>query len=327
MNEKLYEALEDCLQALETGADIESVLERYPQLADELRPILEASIQADSMAAPSVPEDAMRRGRARVLQHAAEMRESTRKPSKSIFSLPRLATSLALALIFVLSGTGLVRASSGAIPGDNLYPVKRSWEGIRLLLAFSPEIREELEDAFEQERVHEVDELLAEGRHEAVAFAGLVTEQDGDYWVVSGIPVQITPESHLPLSPVTIGASIVVEGHTNLHGFVEAARIKLLEPGISLPPSEPIEIEEPELENNSNEGENEDEFKPPTEPVGNNNDSNDNDDDSNGNDNDNDDDGNDNNDDNSNDNDDNNDNDDDDDNDNDDEDDENDNDD
>ena len=50
MNERLYEALEVCLNALETGADIEAVLNLYPQFADELRPILETSIQARSLA-------------------------------------------------------------------------------------------------------------------------------------------------------------------------------------------------------------------------------------------------------------------------------------
>jgi hypothetical protein len=63
MNEKLYEALEVCLNALETGADIEAVLNLYPQLADELRPLLEASVQARSLALPAVPEAVMQRER------------------------------------------------------------------------------------------------------------------------------------------------------------------------------------------------------------------------------------------------------------------------
>ena len=243
MNEKFYEALEDCLQALEAGADIGSVLRRYPQMADELRPILEASLQAQSLAMPSVPEDAMRRGRARVLQHVAEMRPSARRSRRSLFSFPRLAASLALALIFILSGTGLVRASNGALPGDNLYPVKRTWEDMRLLLAFNPVGREELEDKFEQERLQEVDELLGEGRHETIKFAGMVTEQNGDQWVVAGIPVQITPDSKLPADPVSAGAMVMVEGNTNAQGFVEADRIEILEAGITLPPMEPTETE------------------------------------------------------------------------------------
>ena len=49
----LYEALEICLKDLEKGADLESVLFRYPDLADELRPILEASAGAKGIAAPA----------------------------------------------------------------------------------------------------------------------------------------------------------------------------------------------------------------------------------------------------------------------------------
>jgi len=270
MNEKFYEALEVCLQAIESGAEIESVLKRYPQMAGELRPILETSVQAQSLVAPSVPEDAIRRGRARVLQHAAEMSAPVQGSRRSIFSFPRLATSLALAFIFILSGTGLVRASDGALPGDNLYPIKRTWEGMRLHLVFDPDVREELEDEFEQERLHEIDELLAEGRHEKITFAGLVTDQNGEQWVVSGISVQITPDSKLPADPVTVGASIIVEGHTNAQGHVEADRVDILERGISLPTFEPAEIEKSEdadqnknsvLEDNENSFQDETELK------------------------------------------------------------------
>lgn len=244
MNEQLYEAFEDCLQAIEAGADIDSVLKRYPQMVDDLRPLLEASLQAQSLVAPSVPEDAIRRGRARVLQHAAGMREAARNSSKSIFSFSRLATSLALALIFVLSGTELVRASNGALPGDNLYPVKRTWEDMRLLLVFDPEGREELEDEYEQERLEEIDELLVEGRHEMITFTGVVTRQDGDQWLVFNIPVQIMPDSQMPVEPVTLGATIMVVGRTNAQGFVEADRVKLLDAGASLVPVLPTEVED-----------------------------------------------------------------------------------
>ena len=268
MNEKFFDTLEVCLQAIEAGADIESVLERYPEMADELRPMLEASLRARSLAATSVPDIAMQRGRARVLQHATEMRKSARSSRRSVFAFPRLAVSLALALIFILSGTGLVRASNGALPGDNLYPVKRTWEDMRLLLVINPASREELEDEFEQERLHEVDELLVEGRHETISFAGVVTEQNGDQWLVAGIPVQITPDSKLPADPVTAGASVMVEGNTNLQGFVEADRIELLEAGISLSPFGPVEVEgtdesdlhdDSSLEENDNGNEMEDE--------------------------------------------------------------------
>ena len=244
MTEKLYEALEVCIRALETGADLESVLKLYPQLESDLRPILETMQKAQSISAPEIPSEVMRRGRARVLQHAAEMRESSaRKPKRKHFSLTRFATSMALALAFLLGGTSMVSASNGALPGDNLYPVKRSWEAVRLWFAFSPEGREKLESEYEQERLNEVDELLNEGREEVIAFYGIVTAQDGAYWLVSGVPVQLTARTQLPANPVVVGAPVTVVGRTNAQGFIEAQMVGALEAGVSLPPLQPTEFE------------------------------------------------------------------------------------
>ena len=251
MSEKLYEALEVCLNALDTGADTESVLKRFPELEDELAPILEASQQAKTLAIPEVPEKAIQRGKMHVLQHANEMRKAIVRPRQrwAMFTFPRLAASLAVALVLLLSGTGLVRASDTALPGDNLYPVKRSWEDVRLVFSFDTEIREELEDQFENERLHEIDELLGEGRHETIKFSGVVTEQNGDQWVVSGIPVQIISNSNLPVEAVAVGASIMVEGRTNEQGFVEAGRVEILGAGLSLPRYVPTEMESHEESN------------------------------------------------------------------------------
>ena len=240
MNENLYEALEICLNALEAGADLGSVLMRFPDMADELRPLLEASVAVRSLGSYQVPVPAMRRGRARVLQHAAEMREAGQKSRRFGIAFRRLTTALALMLVFFLSGTGLVGASNGALPGDNLYPVKRTWEDVQLKFVANPVSREELEDEFELERLEEVDELLGRRRHEAISFAGTVIGQNGDQWSVSGIPVQIVPTSQLPVEPVNVGTFISVKGHTNAQGFVEVEQIEILTAG-SLAPLVPVE--------------------------------------------------------------------------------------
>jgi len=244
MNEKLYEALEDCLIALETGSDVDTALKRFPDMADELRPLLEVSVRARSLASATVPAEAVRRGRARLLQHAVGMREMQEKPSRPSFLFRRLATTLVIALVVFLSGTGLVRASNGALPGDNLYPVKRTWEDVRLAIVVNPESREELETEFERERLEEVDELLSEGRHETIAFAGIVTQRNGNQWIVSGISVQVVDSSQLPTEPVEVGMFVTVEGFTNAQGFVEANSIKLLDFIGFLTPVAPMEIEE-----------------------------------------------------------------------------------
>jgi hypothetical protein len=185
-----------------------------------------------------------------------------------VFTFPRLAVSLGFALLFFFSGTGLVRASAGALPGDNLYPVKRTWEDVRLLLVFNPESREELEGEFEQERLHEIDELLAEGRHEPISFTGVVTKKTDTLWVVSGVNVQITPESRLPARPVTPGTTVFLQGWTNEQGFVQAEFVELLEPVHVLPTREPA-VAEPQGENSnedsgSNENNNEEEPESPS---------------------------------------------------------------
>ena len=256
MDERLFEALEVCLNALETGVDLESALKLYPDIAEELRPVLEASAQARSLALLAVPEAVVRRGRVRILQHAAGMRKAIPKARRrwSIFGLPRLAASLVITLVLLLSGTGLVSASNGALPGDQLYSVKRSWEDLRLFFAFSPAGREGLESEFEQERVDEISKLLTEGRKEPIAFAGLVTSQSNEEWNVSGITVMITSNSRLPVDPVSIGAPVMVIGHTNAQGFVQVDTLETLGPGTSLPPLKPSHAKSIDLEESTDQG-------------------------------------------------------------------------
>ena len=149
----LYDALEMCLKAIEQGADMDSALARYPEFKEELRPILEASVHARALGVPRPSPQAMRRGRVKLLQRAAEMREAKASSRRRVIpGFQRYALSLAMAALFLLSGTGLVRASSSALPGENLYPVKRTWEGMRLLLVFDADLRETLEVEFENER-------------------------------------------------------------------------------------------------------------------------------------------------------------------------------
>ncbi len=252
MSKNLYEALEICLQALGQGADIEACLADFPGLADELRPLLEAAMQARALAAPDIPVDVMRRGRARLLQHAAQMREAANAPRRRTFSLQRATVALMLVVFFTLSGTGLVKASSTSIPGDNLYLVKRTWEDVRLWLA--PEVeRETLEHEYENERLEEVNELFEHGRAADVAFAGVVTEQNGDRWVVAGIPVVVTAQTELS-DLVTVGMTVVVSGQTRSEGVVLAQQIALLPAGTALPLLESNEDGDPGPEKGESPG-------------------------------------------------------------------------
>jgi hypothetical protein len=234
----LYDILETCLQEIENGAEIEAVLLRYPEYADELRPILEASLGAKKMSAPSPSADVVRKNRAKVLQRAAEMREAKVKPVVRvnwIVSLRRLASTLVILILVFVSGTSLVGAASTSLPGDNLYPVKRSWENLQLLFTFNARLRTALEVEHENERIEELRELFADGRSAEVTFNGLVTRQTDTGWLVAGIPVVISPQTDLPAQPVQVNSAVRVQGLTQTDGSVLAQTIRLLPPGEGLP--------------------------------------------------------------------------------------------
>ena len=234
----LYEALEVCLEAMEQGVDIETSLARYPDIADELRPILQTSIVAREKTAFTPSADMMRRNRAKFIQHATVMREAMVKPSLSrnwFTSLRRVAVVLAVLAIVFLSGTGLVQASSRTLPGDNLYPVKRTWEDVSLLFTFDLTRRESLEIEHENERLEECYELIAEGRSAEVDFAGIITEQNGNKWLVSGITIVISPQTDFHDGPVFVGDAVRVFGVIQSNDSVLVERVDQLPSGAPLP--------------------------------------------------------------------------------------------
>ncbi len=240
----LYDILEVCLQELEDGAELEAVLSRYPQdVAEELRPILKASISARKMSVAAPSEDAVRRGRAKLMQRAAQLREEKAPSRKRVIPIfQRLAISFSLTALFLASGTSLVGASSTALPGENLYSVKRTWEDLRLFFTFNSDRREMLESEFESERLDEVNELLAEGRHETIQFAGVFMEVNGVAYV-SGLRIVISANTQLPAEILEMGAAVIVTGRTNASGYVEAESIALLPPGAVVPVGQPVEVE------------------------------------------------------------------------------------
>ena len=263
----LYEALEICLQDMEQGADLETVLFRYPDLADELRPILEAVAGAKSLAVPAPSVEVVRRNRARVLQHAVQMRESGVKPTRRLWFAPlrRIAVTLAVVTVLFVSGTGLVGASSNTLPGDNLYPVKRTWEGLRLLFTFKGLEREALEVEQENERLHELNELIKEGRSAEVDFKGLVTSQNGNEWLVADVRVLISSQTDIRDQGIVVGSPVEVRGLTQVNGTVLAERIRLLSSDAKLPDVE--EGHEPEAGNENNSGPGSGEEQPKVEET------------------------------------------------------------
>ena len=234
MNKDMYDILESCLQELENGVEIENILSRFPDHKKELRPILNAALKAGNGTAPVPTQAAVIRGRARLMQKVAKLQQEKSAPRKHAIPLfQRIAISFTVTATLLLSGTSLVGASSTALPGQNLYPVKRGWENIRLFFTFNEEDRNFLEMEFEGERLEEIDELLSnesdDDRH-FVDFSGILSIINNIPYI-SQVQVLFPAGAQLPLQ----GTALHVKGWTTEKGYVEIISFEILPPGSVIP--------------------------------------------------------------------------------------------
>lgn len=230
-----YEILETCLQELENGADLELLLKRYPDQADELRPILMASIGAKSMAVPAPSTEMIRRNRVKLLYRAAQLREQNQKSFDWLPTLRRLGASLAILLVLLFTGTRLVGAASASLPGDQLYPVKRSWETVRLFFTFDSQARSALAVTYQNERLQELQEVFSNGRSAKVEFSGVLTRENGNGWWIDKVLVIVSPQTQLPSEKLHTGIAVQVQGVTQGNGMVLADKVMRLPAGAALP--------------------------------------------------------------------------------------------
>jgi len=230
---RIHDILELCLNELDHGVEIETLLIRYPDVADELRPILIASNRAREMAVREPSNEIVSRNRMKVLHGISTHGNIKRKSGLLSWygSLRPLSVGMTLVLLLFISGTNLVRASSTSIPGDSLYPVKRTWEDLSLFFTFDPERHEALEFEHENERLDELNELFLEGRAAQADFSGLVTKISETEITVSGIKVVIIPTSKLPSENIVVGDLVRVWGQVQQGRYLIADRIEILPPG------------------------------------------------------------------------------------------------
>ena len=227
MNERLFDAVEICLAALRTGVDMDACLALYPDLSNELRPILEASRAARQLGNIQTPPASIEnRSRARFLTIAAAL-GSKPKPRFRWTSLRRMAlVTLIILVAFAVSWNGLLVASAQSLPGDVLYPVKRVSERVNLRLMPNLEEKHQYESDFNLRRAEEVKLLLDLGRVEHVSYEGTVTEITPDRWVVGGFTVFVSADTVYVGAP-KVGQFVEIEGQSQPGGWVKAQEIHL----------------------------------------------------------------------------------------------------
>jgi len=244
MTDELIMALDECLTAIASGTTVEAAVARYPALADELRPMLEAAQAAGAWSAPvAVPHAVQMSSRAGFLARAAELRAGASPASRRGFLQQLLttrawATGLAVVLALVIGTYGVVSASAPSLPGDTLYGVKRTVEQVEMSLAPDPQTRAQLEEQFAVRRVDETRALTAQKREAQVEFRGLVESITGEQWSVAGMTVIVANGTRVNGSPAP-GVWVEVSGATQLDGTVRALAVTVITEGETPTPTAP----------------------------------------------------------------------------------------
>jgi hypothetical protein len=226
----LDNTLNDCIDQLANGRSVEDCLRLYPQHADDLRPMLEAGLLARRAQYNALEvANAQNRNRSRIV--AAMMGRQlapARRPSYGGWLRATAALVLVFAVVVVIAG-----ASSGSLPGDPLYPVKRLTESAQLLFNNSAALREQ----FAQRRIDEISTLLAQGREAEVEFEGVVEAANGDLWSIAGLIVRVPSETP-GTTEAQPGDRVHVRARTAAGRELVASAITLSEDGVlPLPPT------------------------------------------------------------------------------------------
>ena len=160
----ISDALTDCLDLLSLGRTVEECLERYPDLSDELGPLLRLSIQTQMAAETVVPSpEAQRAGLGRITDAWTAMQD--RRRHRSPWRVLRRTWVLAAvaALVLAFGGWTTAAAAQDSIPGDTLYPVKEAQERVLLLVVFTDGGKADLHARLAEARTVEATQLAAQG--------------------------------------------------------------------------------------------------------------------------------------------------------------------
>jgi hypothetical protein len=166
-DKKFNTILDECLERIMVGGEtVAQCLERYPEYAAELEPLLQTAVIANK--AVDIQPSPEFKARAR-FQLRTEMARTDEKKKRSVFAWhPRWAVAVITVVVVVLLGGGTVYAASSdnTIPGNPLYAVKLATENVRLALTASDTAKAEVYATMVDSRMIEIERLMERGKTE-----------------------------------------------------------------------------------------------------------------------------------------------------------------
>jgi hypothetical protein len=241
MSRKFDTVLDDCMDLLRAGASVEDCLARYPEHAEELRPLLSLASAVKGIPTPRPDLASVDANRMRMLDAVQNTAALNRQRGPSMFGWlgtlvrgpqgrPLLRTALALAAVLILvslSTAVLFASASDSLPGQTLYPVKRFSENVRLSVTLDAAARQDLRTEFRLERQREVGLVLESGQQATIEFRSTLDEIGDGYWIVGGLRVIVDGDAVVE-GQVVVGAMVIVHASAPGDGTLRAIRLQVL---------------------------------------------------------------------------------------------------
>lgn len=168
------EALDRALNAIHEGDPSKGIQHAFNEGGAPLAELIVLSRRLELELKPQAPTRAYQAAtrhrvmnvvRARQQARDRAERKARRRARRARLFRPAMALASAfLAVVMLLTGTGVVYAAGRSLPGDALYGLKRSIETARLSLALSDASRLALLNANLEERLDEIRQLSSTGR-------------------------------------------------------------------------------------------------------------------------------------------------------------------
>jgi len=170
MAERFEEVLSECIDRLLQGESVEQCLQRYPEQAAELEPLLRVGLATRRAVSVEPRPEFKAQTRYQVSSLLHQRQQKRRGERLPILGwLPRWATAaVVVVLVFLVAGGGTVAAASDSMPGDTLYSVKLATEHVQLFFTFSDAGKAKLYAKLAERRMQEMEQIAEQADHETI---------------------------------------------------------------------------------------------------------------------------------------------------------------